>query len=78
MGIHFALEELLDGQRLAELEVYRRRSYLAPQRFAAWTEAKQLLVIIDLSIGVITRCRAGIVPTCELAEAAIAELSPKH
>ncbi|MBK7169012.1 MAG: hypothetical protein IPH83_07135 [Gammaproteobacteria bacterium] len=66
-GHQFAFEELLDDQRLGAGGT-AAESYLAPQRFAAWTEAKQLLVIIDLSIGVITRCRAGIVPTRELAE----------
>ena len=72
------LAQLLDEPRLAELEVYRRRSFLAPQRFVAWTEEKKLLVVFDLSIGEITRCLAGNAETREEAEAAIAELSPKH
>ncbi|MBK8306173.1 MAG: hypothetical protein IPL00_03350 [Gammaproteobacteria bacterium] len=70
--------DLLDQQRIYDLEMYQAKSYLEPQRFIAWTEAKKLLVIIDMTLGEITRCRIASVETREAAEAAIAALSPKH
>ena len=72
------ITDLLDQQRIYDLEMYQAKSYLEPQRFIAWTAAKKLLVILDLSMGEILKCRIGRVETREEAEAAIAELSPKH
>lgn len=66
--------DLLDAQRIDDLREYVSRSYLEPQRYIGWCASKQLLVILDLTMGEITRARSGHVETREQAEAAIAEL----
>ncbi len=68
-----SLEQLLDEPRLAELEVYRRRSFLAPQRFVAWTPGRQLLVIMDLDGGDIKRTQIAPMPW-EQAESVIRQM----
>ena len=74
MNDAIGIYQLLDIERVEELNRFLALSCLAPQRFVAWTELHKLLVILDLKDGAVTRARYG-EATREQAEAAIAELT---